>query len=233
MNKNHYRKIGGWLGVGLFLLACVSISAPVQVAEPMSLDALGTVIVQTAAAAQTQTFAAQKSPTFTLTPSLTPTLPTPTATFFFSLFTSTPVVDIETTDPAYVIEEGSSFNGGDLANDPVPYTGKPWTCIGLAKSHPDGAIVEAGKSFIAYWTVLNTGTKTWTSTTVDFIYKSGYRHDGRVIQDISSAVAPGRSLTLKVSFTAPKTAGERTAIWTLKVGNHPFCGMKITFDVKE
>ncbi len=232
MNKNHYRKIGGWLGVGLFLLACVSISAPVQVAEPMSLDALGTVIVQTAAAAQTQTFAVQKSPTFTLTPSLTPTLPTPTATFFFSLLTSTPVIDIETTDPAYTVEEESSFSGGGSTNDPVPYTGKPWTCIGIEKSHPNGAIVEAGKGFTAYWTVLNTGTKTWTSNTVDFVYKSGYRHEGRAIQDLSSAVAPGRRLTVKVLFTAPKNAGEYTAIWTLKVGNHPFCGMKIAFEVK-
>ena len=233
MNKKNFQKIGGWLGLGFIMLACISTSAPVQVAEPLSMDALGTVIVQTAAAAQTQTVVVWKSPTFTTTPSLTPTLPTPTATFYFSLFTSTPVIDIETTDPAYIVEEGNSTSGGGSSNDPVPYTGKPWTCIGLEKSHPTGAIVQAGKGFTAYWTVLNTGTKTWTSNTVDFVYKSGYRHDGRVIKDISSEVEPGRSLTLKVSFTAPKTAGERTAIWTLKVGNHPFCGMKITFDVKE
>lgn len=237
MNKKDYQKIGGWFAFALFLLACaipsLTVSSPTQGSEPQSMDVLGTAIVQTAAAAQTQTATAQPSPTFTLTPSVTPTPPTPTPTFFFSLFTSTPIVPLETTDPAFSVEGGNPAIGLGSSGDPIPYSGKPWTCIGIGKSPPSGALIEAGKSFTAYWTVINTGTKIWTSTTVDFVYRSGYRHEGRVIQDLSSAVAPGRNLTVKVSFTAPKNAGEYTAIWTLKVGNYPFCAMKITFEVPE
>ncbi|MDP2777233.1 MAG: hypothetical protein Q8O48_06300, partial [Anaerolineales bacterium] len=120
MSRKNYQKIGGWFGMGILLLACVSTALPVQVSEPLSMEALGTVIAQTAAAAQTQTATVQKSPTFTLTPSVTPTVPTPTPTFFFSLFTSTPVILIETTDPNYGVEGGNSLSGGGSSNDPIP-----------------------------------------------------------------------------------------------------------------
>ncbi|MHB8778642.1 MAG: NBR1-Ig-like domain-containing protein [Anaerolineales bacterium] len=223
MNNKNFKKIAGCLVSVLFLPACAFTPPPVQVSEPRSMEVLG-MIVQTAAAAQTQTATALRPPTSTLTPSLTPTLPTPTATFFFSLFTSTPV------NPS---DSGNIVEGGDSSAFSIPYTGKPWTCVVRAKSHPKGAVVAAGKSFVAYWTVINTGTKTWTGNTIDFVYKSGYRHDGKLIQDLSSTVAPGRQAAVGVSFTAPNTEGEYTAIWTLKVGNHPFCGMKITFEVKK
>lgn len=223
VNHRKFKKITGWLVLISFLPACVIASAPVQVLEPQSANMLGTAIVQTAAAARTQTATALRPPTSTLTPSATPTLATPTATFFFSLFTSTPGIPIDS---------GDIVEGGDSSTSSVPYTGKPWTCVVVAKSHPKGAVVAAGKSFVAYWTVINTGTKTWTGNTIDFVYKSGYRHDGKLIQDLSSTVAPGRQVAVGVSFTAPKVAGEYAAIWTLKVGNHPFCGMKIIFEVK-
>ena len=220
----NYKKIAGCLVLVLFLPACAFTPPPAPISEPRSMEVLGTAIVQTAAAAQTQTATALRPPTSTLTPSVTPTLATPTATFFFSLFTSTPVIPIDS---------GNIVAGGDSSTSSIPYTSKPWTCVVIAKSHPKGAVVAAGKSFVAYWTVINTGTKTWTGNTIDFVYKSGYRHDGRLIQDLSSTVAPGRQVAVGVSFTAPKAEGEYTAIWTLKVGKHPFCGMKVTFEVKK
>lgn len=236
MRLRSRQKIGGGFILMLFLLACVLPSAgkplPTQVSGLSAPEMLGTVIAQTALAAQTQTVAVLPK---TLTPTLTreststfiaqPSTPTP-----FSLFPAG--VPVETIDPAYAATAGVSGLGIIDPPDEIPYTGLPWTCV-VRSTTPRGGIIQSGTEFYAYWTVINTGTKAWTSNTVDFIYKSGYRHEERKIQDLSSTVASGRSVTLKALYIAPKKPGIYTAIWTLKVGNRPFCGMKMFFEVPE
>jgi hypothetical protein len=94
-------------------------------------------------------------------------------------------------------------------------------------------VIKAGSDFYAYWTIVNTGTNVWTSNTVDFVYVSGYWQGGRKIQDLSSTIGSGGFVTLKVLYKAPKAPGSYRSIWTLKVGNKPFCGLAMYFEVKD
>lgn len=243
MRLRYYQKISGGFALVLFMIACALPSAlvpdPAPTANPFAPESLGISIAKTAAAAQTQTVSAQP-------PSLTPTqtrLPTstlivaPATQTAFSLITETSAalgIPLETTDPAYAVTAGISglgaSNAGDTG-DEVAYTGKPWTCA-VRSASPRGGLIQPKAEFYAYWTVYNTGTMPWTANTIDFVYKSGYRHEGKIIQDLSSTVASGRSITLKVLFKAPKSPGIYTAIWTLKVGNNRFCGMMMYFEVQ-
>jgi hypothetical protein len=207
-----------------------SNSAP----QPMNVGSLETAVVLTAAAAQTQTAAVLPSNTPTLTPSATPTLQTPTPTFIFSVFTETPFIPVETTDPSVSSSSsGAPFTVGGSTSEPIPYSGKPWTCVVRGTSPPRWSVIEAGKEFYITWTVLNTGTKNWTINTIDFVYTGGYRHEGTKIQDLWKNVPSGRTVNLQAFYKAPKVAGEYRVYWTLQVGNHPFCGMTAMFEVRE
>ena len=241
MRFNSYKKIGGWLLLVVFLLACAlpaplaSAPDPTQDPNSFSPEMLGTAIIETAEVAQTRTAAA-------MPPTLTPTLTREaTSTFivastptFFSLLTETPVpiIPLETTDPLYAVTEGVSDLGN--VNDPnyVKYTGEPWTC-GIRSITPRGGMIKAGTGFYAYFTVVNTGTTPWTSNTVDFVYKSGLVQEDARIQDLRSTVASGSLATFKVFYKAPKKAGEYGAIWTLRVGRTSFCGMSMFFEVPK
>lgn len=242
MNNRNYRTTYSLLALTLFLLACavpsLATSVPVQKTDPQAAGALETVIAQTVVAAQTQTATLQPTvpdladvtPTFT--PSTTPTLPTSTPTFFFSLYTSTPGIFIETSDPSIAIESGGSTGSSTQASNPYPITKLEWSCAGNGWRNPgNGAQVSPGQNFSVYFTVTNNGTKTWTVNTIDFVHRGGFRHNGGMIQDIGSGVAPGGKLTVKVSFTAPKKEGEYRSNWALKVGNNSFCGISINFKV--
>jgi len=202
----------------------------VQPAAPIE---LGTIVAQTAAAAQTQTATNLPSPTFTATPSVTPTEATPTATFYFSLLSPTSAVPIETSAADLNVEPNSLVAGTKTAPEDVKFSDQPWSCVGVGKYPPNYAVLPAGKQFIATWQVVNNGTKAWTANTIDFVYKSGYRNEGRLAQDLNRYVARGQRATLQVLFIAPKAPGEYSAIWTLEVGSHRFCGMIITFQIAD
>lgn len=234
MNSHSIRRKGTWLVTALLILGCALpfLASPTLTPAPstQSPQILGTGIAQTAAAAQTQTALVLPSPTLTPTITRTPTAThTPTPTFIFLLFTAT-LVPSET-----ALVPVSSIIGGTRSADGAAtsvFTGKEWTCTIMAKYPGKGAIIKQGQTFIAYWTVLNTGTKTWTNNGVDFLYTGGLRMDGRKIQDLSLTTAPGNKITLKIQLTAPKRVDTFSTIWTLKVGRRSFCPMKITFDVK-
>ncbi len=243
MNSNLIRRISLWLFTALLVLGCalpfLAEPAPAQLPATQSSEILGTSIVETAAAAQTLTVTFLPSPTSTLTPTLTriPTVTqTPTPTFIYSLFTAT-FVPTETSTVS-VSSAGGTAGGADdgtngtlgFTEDGYKFTGKEWTCTVTAKSPGKGAVVKQGQTIYASWTVVNTGTKTWTNNGVDFRYQAGLRMDGRKIQDLPRTVAPGNKITLTIQLTAPKRSETYATTWTLKVGIRTFCPMKITFD---
>ena len=235
MKGQRIRRVKIWLVTALFLLACVSplIVASPATQTPLAPGMLGTLVAETAVAAQTRTatfLPPSLTPTLTRTPSLTPTLTTPTPTFFFSLATFT-VPATETDLPVSIPGDGSGDGSADGGGDSI-FTGREWTCRVTSKSPPNGAIINPGTSFYAFITFLNTGTKTWTNNGVDFVYVSGFRHDGKRIQDLPSTITPGNRISLKILFTAPKKPNLYKATWSLKVGNNPFCGVRISFEVK-
>jgi len=227
------RQIVGGFIVILFLSACAFQSPAAPVAE----NPLGTIIAETAAVAKTQT-ASALPPTVTQTlmsAPLSTRIAAPDTATPFSLFTPTPEFDIpiETIDPLFVVTSDSLGISGSKENNPnnVVFTGEPWTC-GIRSVIPRGEEYKPGEEFTAYWTVVNTGTKLWTSTTIDFVYLSGYRQNEKRIQDLSSTIGPGSLVTFKVLFKAPKTPGSYASIWSLRVGNTNFCSMRMYFDVK-
>jgi hypothetical protein len=233
-----HRSIVGWLFILVFLLACGIPSSPAApvLPEAQSMDSLGTMIVETAAAAQTQTAAALPTSTSTATPTRTATVtPTPTPTFLFILVTDTSTPLPETETPFVSIPGSGGSSGGDEEEDgetekPL-FTGKPWTCRGIGKTPPNYASIEPGKRFTVVWTLLNTGTKPWTVNTIDFVYKSGFRHENTKIQDLKGNIGPGGQITVSADFIAPKKPGEYNTYFTLQVGKQQFCGMRNAFIV--
>lgn len=217
----------------LATLACAtspSVNIPQQ---PADINSLQTIIVQTAGAAQTQTAIANPSATqtSTTTPTRIPTItPSPTVTFIYLLPTLTP---IPTQTPIGFVDSGGGAGGTqDSSKFKTP---QPWSCNVLVSQTqpPRGAVLEKKSEFYAFWTVQNTGTETWTRTTIDLVYTGGYRHEGTRIQDTKETVPPGDTLRVSAFFIAPKAAGEYQSFFTLQVGKRQFCGMKISFVIKE
>ena len=246
MNGQRVRKISIWLITALFLFACVSpfMAAP---AAPTQAP-VGTIIAQTAAAAQTQT--AILLPSSTLTPTPTPTLTptkTPTTTPTLVPLITMPVMPSATPTVTFVITQaGTAFlnddtdsltsdTGDDDEDERNSYASvidKEWACTVLEKSPPNGTIIGRGVRFTATWTLLNRGLKTWPNYGVDFLFKAGFRNEGRARFDLPSTVISGGKITLDVTIIAPEKPGAYRSIWTLKVGRTSFCKMGINFVVK-
>ena len=131
-----------------------------------------------------------------------------------------------------VTSDSLGISGGQENNpNNAVFTNQPWTC-GVRSVTPRGTQYKPGEEFTAYWTVVNTGNKVWTSTTIDFVYLSGYWQSGKKIQDLSSTIGRGSLVTFKVLFKAPKASGSYASTWSLRVGSTAFCAMEIYFDVQ-
>ena len=244
MNGQRIRRISIWLVMSLYLLACALPFMATPAAPTQAPQMLGTIIVQTADAAKTQT--AIYLPTITLTPTSTPTptptkTPTPTPTLIPPivlpfLFTATPTVTLSLTQAGTVSADGTGGDVGDEDEDEKSsYSSvidKEWACTVLQRSPANGAIIGRGVRFSAVWTILNRGMKTWPNTGVDFLFKAGLRNEGRARFDLPSTVITGGKITLDVALIAPKEPGVYRSIWTLKVGRTYFCQMGINFEVK-
>jgi len=209
-----------WIIVA-FLTAC----GPREPA-PLPVSDVNSIIVQTAAAAQTQTAVSLPTATTTLTPTIAPTGE-------YGFLIETPSFAIETLDPSLKTE---SVQYGYLPVKPkydFEYSKYDWSCVGVGRYPPKGQVMRAGKPFVATWTVVNNGQRDWTQNTIDFVYKSGYRHTGFRIQDLDRYISSGRDITLYVDFIAPKTPGTYYAVWQLKVGKNGFCGIQFEFRVVD
>lgn len=237
MKGQRSRRIIIWLGSVLFLLACAlplaSTASPTQIPQSLAPELLGTSIVQTAAAAQTQTIVylpPSLTPTRTPFPTWTPSIASSTPTFLFALPTITPWPTWTPTRGIIIQIPGGVGNA--TSNSDSPFTGRFWSC-GIRERTPSvGTVIEKGTDFYATVTLFNTGTKTWTYNSIDFIYKSGFRIEGKLIQDLPFSIPTGKEITLQLLLTAPKRPGTYNTIWTLKVGKTPFCGVKLTFKVE-
>lgn len=216
----------------LSIICCVHACGPRPAAVPSS-PSLEDIIANTAAAAQQETLTHMPSVTPTSTSTITPTpfLPsaTPTATFPFNIAVEEAVISVvETPDESFVLTDPTT----DPLLGHIKYTDQSWACTIVSKSPSKDSTVKGGSNFYVSWTVVNTGTKAWTYNGVDFVYDSGYRHEGGPIQDLSRTVPRGGKITLKVLIVTPKNENKYNVIWSLKVGNTMFCHMKVSFAVK-
>jgi hypothetical protein len=241
MSRRNVRRITLWLVVILVILGC---GTPALVTSPPSASGPGsveTIIVQTAQAAQTQTaILAPDIPTLTLIPSPTKTFtitPTPTATVLFLFPTRT-----STSVPTGIFADtdgGSSGSGsGSRSEDQDGFikptaTPSQWACRVLSRSPARGAVIPAGSSFTAVWTVQNTGTSTWPKKGVDVVYQSGARlNHGKPYYDIPAGVAPGGTVRISVTMEVPRMQKEYSTRWSLMVGKTHFCSVQFVFEAR-
>jgi len=80
---------------------------------------------------------------------------------------------------------------------------------------PDGATYKAGDSFNKTWRVKNIGTCTW-STDYSLVFVNGAQMSSPASVKLSKSVAPGQTIDLTVSMTAPNAAGTHRGNWQLK-----------------
>ena len=80
---------------------------------------------------------------------------------------------------------------------------------------PDGTNVLPGLTFTKTWRVKNIGTCTWT-TSYALVFASGDQLGGSSSLNLPISVAPGQTVELSVSLTAPVTAGHYIGFWQLR-----------------
>ena len=249
MDVRYFRKLLGWSLFIFFILACASPFAPaptpVPLPEARMKETLNASIAGTAAAAQTQTQTAlppTATPTLTFTPSKTPTPVTPSPTVW--LYYSTPTFDQPimqtyaafTATAEYMESKGAINLGSDGFITAIPTelwtTKNQWRCSIRSRPHP---VVEPGKKFTVFWTVANIGWEVWTSNTIDFVYDAGFQGIVRNIQDIPHTVGYGRTLTVSVTYIAPRKLGTFHSRYVIKVDatkRTEFCPLRLDFEVK-
>jgi hypothetical protein len=230
MNERSIRRISLCLVVGLVILGCAT---PALVTPPPStpvLEPVETIIVQTAAIAQSQT-ASALPPTATATitglPSKTPTItPTPTATVVFLFPTNTSLPE-----GLFAEDENDGEEDGNGYEKPVVI--REWDCRVISMSPAKYAVISRGSKFKATWVLENTGTRTWPKKSVDIVYHSGaHLEEGRTYYDIPAATGPGGKVTISISMIAPKRAEIYSTRWTLRVGRTDFCNVRFIIKVQ-
>jgi hypothetical protein len=80
---------------------------------------------------------------------------------------------------------------------------------------PDGASFEPGETFTKTWRLKNRGTCAWTSDYM-LVYTGGNQMGGTSAVRLPGYVAPGQTVDVSVTLTAPDTAGKYTGYWTLR-----------------
>ncbi len=80
---------------------------------------------------------------------------------------------------------------------------------------PDGTILAPGETFIKTWRLKNRGTCTWTPD-YTLVFNSGSQMGGTTSARLSNYVAPGQTVDISITLTAPANAGDFTSYWTLR-----------------
>ncbi len=80
---------------------------------------------------------------------------------------------------------------------------------------PDGTTYTAGATFTKTWRLKNIGTCTWT-TSYALVFSSGEKMGGPSSVNLPSSVAPGQTVDLSLTLTAPSAAGHYIGYWMFK-----------------
>ena len=106
---------------------------------------------------------------------------------------------------------------------PVPATNTPvptavsycdWAMFVQDMTIPDGSLLWPGEVFTKVWRLKNRGTCTWTPD-YDVVFYSGSQMSGTTMQ-VPGYIAPGQSVDVAVTFTAPATPGHYVGYWMLR-----------------
>jgi hypothetical protein len=80
---------------------------------------------------------------------------------------------------------------------------------------PDGSIFDPSQAFTKTWRLRNIGTCTWT-TSYTMVFDSGTQMGSTASVPFGTSVAPGATIDLSVSMTAPNSAGHYIGYWKFK-----------------
>ena len=181
------------------LSACSLISgaAPTQVSP----NALYTAAAVTVQAQLTQEAAGKPIPTSTAT--LSPAQPTATLAPTNTPIPPTPLPPTNTPIPPTATSVPIPCDRGSFVKD---------------INYPDNTEVAAGTTFIKTWRIQNNGSCTWNSS-YSLVFDSGEAMGGPAsLQLTTGTVAPGQSIDISVTFTAPGTPKTYQGYWKLRNG---------------
>jgi hypothetical protein len=89
---------------------------------------------------------------------------------------------------------------------------------------PDGTSIVTGGTFTKTWRLRNTGSCTWNSSYA-LVFDRGEKMSGPDAQPLSGSVAPGATVDVSVSLTAPASAGNYRGYWRLRDGGGVLFGL--------
>jgi len=176
-----------WKIIGILcLLGMLLSSCNFPVGNAPSEDDIATSVAQTVAAIDVQN---QPTPTIVILPTntLPPVVPTATPQ---PTNTSAPVIPTSTPKPC----------------------NQAWL---VSESPLDNEVFDDGETFTKTWNLKNIGTCTW-NTSYKAVFISGSSMGGPASKPIGTSIAPGETLRLSLSLTAPTTPGTYKGVWNLQ-----------------
>lgn len=90
-----------------------------------------------------------------------------------------------------------------------------WVAFIKDVNFPDGTILAPGETFTKTWRLKNRGTCTWTPD-YTLVYNSGAQMGETTTARLSNYVAPGQTVDISITLTAPASAGSYTGYWMLR-----------------
>jgi len=104
-------------------------------------------------------------------------------------------------------------------NTPLPTTTAvsycDWITFITDVTIPDGTKLMSGETFTKTWRLKNRGTCTWTSDYM-LVFTGGDQMGGTTAVRLPGNVAPGQTVDVSVTLTAPADQGRYTGYWMLR-----------------
>ena len=97
---------------------------------------------------------------------------------------------------------------------PTQVTYCDWAMFIKDVTIPDGTQLSPGETFTKTWRLQNRGTCTWTPD-YNVVFYSGAQMSGSTMQ-VPGYIAPGQSVDVAVTFTAPSAPGHYVGYWILR-----------------
>jgi uncharacterized membrane protein len=104
----------------------------------------------------------------------------------------------------------------------------------VGQSPLDYTVQEAGADFDMEWTVVNTGSDSWTTNVAQFVRagQTGELHADEDSFAVDDDVQPGESLTVSAPATAPDVAGTYGELWEINANGSVVCQFWMIINVK-
>jgi len=98
---------------------------------------------------------------------------------------------------------------------PTPVSYCDWVAFVKDITVPDGTRYSAGDSFTKIWRLKNRGTCTWTPDYM-LVFTNGDSMGGTTSVRLPGYIAPGQTVDISVTLTAPSKQGHYTGYWMLR-----------------